>query len=285
MKIFVFTGAGISVASGIPTYRGVNSSPMRLDKEIPQALQEAIKQAKPSKAHEALVKLEKDHEVTIVTQNIDGLHQLAGSKNVIELHGNCKDGVVLFGEPVDLNKMDRALKAAREANLAISIGSSCIVSPANMLLTEAINHAATFIENSIEDTPLSQYASRAYRHAADTIIPQLVDEIIEDNKPKSSIKRIDIKEFRELGLIQEINRRLLHPMGLALEVVISDEDGSEKLGGVWDFRNDPEGLAFQAGLLETETAREKARRVDELFNSKKEIREKNLGWHVQPIKN
>lgn len=60
----------------------------------------------------------------------------------------------------------------------------------------------------------------------------------------SDIKRIDIKEFREKGYLQEVNRRFFHPLGLALEVVV-EEDGSEHLGGVWDYRDDPEGVYFE----------------------------------------
>jgi len=58
------------------------------------------------------------------------------------------------------------------------------------------------------------------------------------------IKRMDIKEFRRKGYLQELNRQFLHPLGLALEVIIDDETGKEKLGGVWDYRNDPEGLIY-----------------------------------------
>ncbi len=57
------------------------------------------------------------------------------------------------------------------------------------------------------------------------------------------IKRIDIAEFRRLGFLQEANRVFFHPLGLALEVIVED-DGSERLGGVWDSRGDPEGIAF-----------------------------------------
>ena len=57
------------------------------------------------------------------------------------------------------------------------------------------------------------------------------------------IKRMNIKEFREEGYLQEVNRRLLHPLGLALEVIL-EEDGSERLGGVWDYRDDHEGIIF-----------------------------------------
>ena len=61
----------------------------------------------------------------------------------------------------------------------------------------------------------------------------------------SDIKRMDITEFRELGFLQEVNRRFLHPLGLALEVVL-EPDGTEHLGGVWDYRDDPEWMIFVA---------------------------------------
>lgn len=57
-------------------------------------------------------------------------------------------------------------------------------------------------------------------------------------------KRIDIKEFRERGYLQEANRLFFHPLGLALEIIIDEETGEEKLGGVWDSRDDPEGILF-----------------------------------------
>lgn len=63
----------------------------------------------------------------------------------------------------------------------------------------------------------------------------------------SDIRRIDIKEFREKGFLQEANRQFFHPHGLALEVVVN-EDGTEQLGGVWDYRDDAEGIIFGAPL-------------------------------------
>ena len=60
----------------------------------------------------------------------------------------------------------------------------------------------------------------------------------------SKIKRMDIAEFRRLGYLQEVNRCFLHKLGLALEVVIDDKTGEERLGGIWDYRDDPEGMAF-----------------------------------------
>ena len=58
------------------------------------------------------------------------------------------------------------------------------------------------------------------------------------------MKRIGIKEFQEEGYLQEANRRFFHPLGLALEVIMNDEDGSMVLGGIWDSRDDPEGILF-----------------------------------------
>ena len=60
----------------------------------------------------------------------------------------------------------------------------------------------------------------------------------------TAIKRMDIKAFRNRGYLQEANRLFFHPLGLALEVIVDEEDGSVKLGGIWDSRDDPEGIVF-----------------------------------------
>lgn len=65
----------------------------------------------------------------------------------------------------------------------------------------------------------------------------------------SKINRIPIAEFRALGFLQEANRLFFHPLGLALEVSVS-EDGTESLGGVWDYRDDPEGIVFGEGQID-----------------------------------
>lgn len=62
-------------------------------------------------------------------------------------------------------------------------------------------------------------------------------------------RHIDIKEFREAGYLQEVNREFLHPLGLAIEVRI-DDDGTETLSGVWDYRDDPEGILFADAPVE-----------------------------------
>jgi len=91
-------------------------------------------------------------------------------------------------------------------------------------------------------------------------------------------KRIPIAEFRKLGFIQEINRRLLHPCGLALEVIV-EANGDEALGGVWDYRDDPEGMAFGDDMID----REKHRSVEDLWYSKTHHRQEKLGYVVQPV--
>ena len=58
------------------------------------------------------------------------------------------------------------------------------------------------------------------------------------------IKRMDVKEFRKLGYLQELNRQFLHPLGLALEVVIDEDTGNESFGGVWDYREDLKGISY-----------------------------------------
>lgn len=76
--------------------------------------------------------------------------------------------------------------------------------------------------------------------------------------------RIDIAEFRDKGFLQEVNRQFFHPLGLALEVMI-DIKGVTKLGGIWDYRDDPEGLFFGDEMLEEE----KINYVEDLKNSKR----------------
>lgn len=97
------------------------------------------------------------------------------------------------------------------------------------------------------------------------------------------IKRIDIKEFREKGYLQEANRKFFHPLGLALEVII-DDNGEEKLGGVWDFRDDPEGILYGEDTLNTESHLQKAKFVAKESFEKARTRMDKYGFVTQPIK-
>ena len=100
------------------------------------------------------------------------------------------------------------------------------------------------------------------------------------------IKRIDIKEFRESGYLQELNRRFLHPLGLALEIV-QEDDGTEKLGGVWDYREDSEGIYYDIKNSDsTRKARFKANKhlIDNEFEIRSMVRKDILGFDIEPIK-
>ena len=90
------------------------------------------------------------------------------------------------------------------------------------------------------------------------------------------VRHISIAEFREFGFLQEVNRQFFHPLGLALEVVI-DDDGSETLGGIWDYRDDPEGVKF------AEVDSDKAQRVAKLQNKKAIERLGLLGYVIQQL--
>lgn len=81
-------------------------------------------------------------------------------------------------------------------------------------------------------------------------------------------KYINVKEFRELGFLQEVNRRFFHPLGLALEVIIDDETGKETLGQIWDYREDPKGMFYGPYMLDID----KARYVEKLRLSKVKTR-------------
>lgn len=163
MKIVVFTGAGISQSAGLPVYRGPDGKytpgsqnfvpPIVVDNKLtPAELHAACEELdktkafidtlEPTHAHKVLASLEKDHEVKIYTQNIDGLHQKAGSTDVYELHGSIhrkkwsddfsmeRHDVVFFGEMVDYGLIEHGLSAIDEADVFVCIGSSCQVYPA-----------------------------------------------------------------------------------------------------------------------------------------------------------
>ncbi len=89
------------------------------------------------------------------------------------------------------------------------------------------------------------------------------------------IKKLSIVEFRRLGYLQEVNRQFFHPLGLALEVII-EEDGTERLGGIWDSREDPEGFLFDKFDLE------KARTIENIQRVRLVLREQLLGFVIQP---
>lgn len=92
-------------------------------------------------------------------------------------------------------------------------------------------------------------------------------------------KKMSVREFRELGYLQELNRRFLHPLGLALEVVV-EADGTERFGEVWDDRDDPEGMMYDPRMIDSE----KAIRIHKEGEEKYKVRDERFGWYTQPFK-
>ncbi|SNS22589.1 hypothetical protein SAMN05446037_1006108 [Anaerovirgula multivorans] len=94
------------------------------------------------------------------------------------------------------------------------------------------------------------------------------------------VNRMDIKEFREMGLLAELNRAFLHPLGLALEVCIED-DGTEKLGGIQDYRDDPEGMLYSKEYFPAD----KIKKAQDFIAGKHKQRWEALGFIYQDVDN
>jgi hypothetical protein len=94
------------------------------------------------------------------------------------------------------------------------------------------------------------------------------------------IKRMDLSEFKEKGLLQEVNRQFFHPLGLALEMVYDDEKDEISFGGVWDFRDDPEGMIFDLSIQLSAEAEQNVRSLREAHEM---ARLERFGWVIQPI--
>lgn len=226
--IVVLTGAGISAESGVPTFRdaqtGLWARYRPEDLATPEAFlsdpqlvwkwyawrRELVAAALPNAGHRALVDLERrTARFTLVTQNVDGLHARAGSRHVIELHGNlftdvrfddhlqiarnaqtddipprCKEtgqlvrpGVVWFGEALPTAALDAALNAAKSCDVLLSVGTSTVVEPAASLPFIALQSGATVVEVNPVDTPLTRHCHYALRGKAAEMLPLLVDPV------------------------------------------------------------------------------------------------------------
>lgn len=221
-KIVFVTGAGISHESGIPTFRGKeglwrNYDPMKLAtisafNDNPKLVWEwynerrkNIFQSQPNLGHKAIAELEKYAQVVVLTQNIDGLHQKAGSSKVLELHGSiirikcsvcdfndeivteiseippmCKCGnilrpdVVWFGESLPQDVWQKAIMFASQCDLMIVVGTSLVVSPANTLPIYAKQNDAILIEINPENTEMSSEMDLAIRNSSTISLPEFV---------------------------------------------------------------------------------------------------------------
>lgn len=205
-RVAVLTGAGISADSGVPTFRGVDGLWRNFraeDLATPEAFQrdpllvwewynwrrELIATKQPNPGHTALVKLEeKIPEFILISQNVDGLHALAGSKNLIEIHGNIwkvrctgcgiviedrripipipplcsscgqmlRPHIVWFGESLNPEDIMRVIKALGECDIMLVIGTSGMVQPAASFASEARTHGAFIVEvNPDTGTPVA----------------------------------------------------------------------------------------------------------------------------------
>ncbi len=226
-SVVVLTGAGVSKESGIPTFREAqtglwaNYEPEKLatvegfvtDPELVWTWydwrRKIVSTVKPNPGHFALVELESlVPSFTLITQNVDGLHGLAGSRNIIELHGNiarhkclkfghrsinvptdlseppkCHCGslirpdVVWFGEALDNNNLAASLAAAEVADVFLIVGTSGLVQPAASFPNAAKRCGARLIEINPEQTPLTDSVDVFLKGASGVILPQLMESL------------------------------------------------------------------------------------------------------------
>lgn len=223
-RVTVLTGAGMSAESGVPVFRG----PAGLwrdyrpeDLATPDAFRRqpdvvwewylwrraAIAQAPPHAGHTMLARLEQVRPgVILLTQNVDRLHQRAGSLDPVELHGNlwhvrCADGcgftaldeptgaareqlrcacgawlrpsVVWFGESLDHDAISRAERAVEEADVVLVVGTSALVYPVAALPYLAARRGVRIVEINVDETPLSASVHATLRGPAGAVLPAL----------------------------------------------------------------------------------------------------------------
>jgi len=230
--VVAFTGAGISSESGIPTYRGEDGLWTKYDPNLYANIHyfrqnpayywnffreirgPMLKSVKPNKAHLALADLEKAGKMnTIITQNIDGLHQEAGSTAVVELHGTsrtitCMDcsleysleevisfletecpprcgqcqgvlrpAVVFFGESLDPQVLRTAYEEVGQSDFVLAVGSSLVVYPAADIPVRAKQGGATLVIINKDKTPLDHMADYVINDAAGKVLPLIVQSL------------------------------------------------------------------------------------------------------------
>ncbi|MGD1091594.1 MAG: NAD-dependent deacylase [Bryobacteraceae bacterium] len=223
-SVAVLTGAGISAESGIPTFRGPGglwrnyrpedlATPAAFSRD-PKLVWEwydwrrgLIAKAEPNPGHAALATMaNRVPDFTLITQNVDGLHDRAGSRDALKVHGdiwnlrcsacgsehqdfrpsipnlppqcNCggleRPGVVWFGEALPQDVWTRAEEAARRAEVFLVIGTSAVVYPAAGLVGLAKSSGARVVEVNIAETPVSSMVDASLRGSAAEILPGLI---------------------------------------------------------------------------------------------------------------
>lgn len=230
----VLCGSGVSAESGVPTFRDAMSGlweqydPMQLATpdaftSNPQLVwqwyqwrRRLVMEVQPNPAHFALAALEElVPQMTLITQNVDGLHQRAGSRDVVEFHGNlhadicsaancgyrgegaepgsaedapppCPDcgaplrpGVVWFGEAIPPAALERAFAAVADCDLFLSVGTSSLVYPAAALAEQAHQSGTVVVEVNPNPTPLTAIADFVLAGPAGIILPGMVEALEE----------------------------------------------------------------------------------------------------------
>ncbi|HYJ91905.1 MAG TPA: NAD-dependent deacylase [Pyrinomonadaceae bacterium] len=229
-SIVVLTGAGVSAESGVPTFRSGGkslvwrgmpfeqlSSAEMVERDLPLVWEwfdyrrGILAQCMPNAAHTALAEAQESgrfDSLTLITQNVDGLHRNAGSTEIIELHGNiqqarclscrvvrtldqlpederppicpeCSDpmrpNVVLFGEALEQDSIVKAYESAAASDLCLVIGTSAVVYPANQIPIIAKRNGAAIIEINPEETPLTYMADVSIKEAAGDVVPKIFE--------------------------------------------------------------------------------------------------------------
>lgn len=227
-KVAVLTGAGVSAESGVPTFRASDglweghriedvATPMGFDRD-PELVwrfyngrRENVAKVTPNPGHRALVEIETrfDDSFTLVTQNVDGLHQDAGSRNVLEIHGslrrtrctNCRHeedrglenlgekplcrhcggflrpAIVWFHEPLPDDIWLRAMMAAKGCDVLLVVGTSAVVYPAASVIPIAKSNGATVIECNLTRTDASHSADVGLYGPSGQTLPKLVERL------------------------------------------------------------------------------------------------------------
>lgn len=223
-RVTVLTGAGVSAESGVPVFRGPEGLWRQFrpeDLATPEAFarqpalvwewymwrRARIAAAVPHAGHTMLAELEARREgVSLLTQNVDGLHQRAGSRAPVELHGNlwsvrCSRGcqglirddegaepraswqcgcgawlrpaVVWFGETLDADALEAAIDAVERADVVLVVGTSAVVHPVAALPDIARRRGSRIVEVNVDETPLSARAHAVLRGPAGIVLPAL----------------------------------------------------------------------------------------------------------------
>lgn len=227
-KLAALTGAGVSQESGLRTFRdaqaGLWAQYKPEDLASPQAFardpklvwdwyawrREAVKSVRPNPGHYALAEIEQHlADFCLITQNVDGLHRMAGNRNVLELHGNiqrvrCSEcpayaetwgddsesvprcaecggllrpDVVWFGEALPRDQLEAAVEASRSCSVFLSIGTSGVVQPAASLAHAARNRGAVLVEINLEPTPLTPKTDYFLQGRSGEVLPGLVKAV------------------------------------------------------------------------------------------------------------